>query len=396
MNWSTTTSKIKNALQHMAASKLLLVAVAILAIGSMFFWSTNDAVYIDPFTIPPAIAKTGLTSEGLAAQVGDMLSKLETATRTNLTKDHLVIPEDVPFVPDIQIPDTGISIRAIGGIFQSFLATHVTAVVVLAAAGGDSPNVETTIFVRRRGKPASITLKQRVANIDAISAAELGSLVKGTAKDILLQINPLLFAACLATNSQIDSAIELARSQVAIHAADKHIAAAAYEIWGDALQEYLRYDDALTIYKKAEALDSRDSAIHNNLGAVYVSMATNESPAGTASSDQKGTLFGNAIAEFKLAIEADSKNAAAYRNWGVALFNQHDFQDAIKMDERAIELAPDEPASYDDLANALELTKPDGWRQLATDARDKAQALRAIKPKMDVIGDVCKLDTSQE
>jgi hypothetical protein len=76
------------------------------------------------------------------------------------------------------------------------------------------------------------------------------------------------------------------------------------------------------------------------------------------------------------------------------LFNQHDFQNAIKMDKRAIELAPDEPASYDDLANGLEISKPDGWQELETQARDKAKALRAIEPQMDVIN-VCKVDTPQ-
>jgi hypothetical protein len=250
MSYSTTTSNVRYVLKHMAASKLLWIAVAIVATGLVLFYSTHNAVFIDPFTIPPAIAKTGLSSEGLAAQVGDMVSKLEMATRTTLTKDHLVIPEDTPFVPDIEIPATGISIRAIEGMFRSIFATHVTAIVVLAAADGGSPNVEITIFVKRRGKSTSNTLTQRVGNIDALSAAEIDSLVKGTAKDILLRLNPLLFAACLVTNGELESAIELARSQVAIQAANKHIAAAAYDVWGDALQKHLFYDDALTIYKK--------------------------------------------------------------------------------------------------------------------------------------------------
>jgi tetratricopeptide (TPR) repeat protein len=223
-------------------------------------------------------------------------------------------------------------------------------------------------------------------NIDAWSAKEVDSLIKETAKETLLQLNPLLFAACLYTNGETESAIQVARRQVAIQTSDKRMMAAAYEVWGDALQKQLDFEEALVIYKAAEALDSRNSDTHKNLGTVYASMATNESPNMSSSASKRNALFGDAIAEYELAVNADPKNADAYRNWSIVYRNQHDFPTAIKKITQAIELAPGDPGLYDDLAATLKVSKLTGWEERAKDAIEKAYALRLVQPERPDVG----------
>jgi tetratricopeptide (TPR) repeat protein len=133
-------------------------------------------------------------------------------------------------------------------------------------------------------------------------------------------------------NAAFDTAVKLHRKDVELNPNS----AAAYAQLGVVLRDQGRLDEAIDAFRKAAAISPQQSRL--NLGAAL---------------HARGKLD-EAIDVFRKGIEADPKNAGAYRrSLGAALHAQKKWDEAISVYRRAIELDPKDSGAYWHLGDAL-------------------------------------------
>jgi len=117
-----------------------------------------------------------------------------------------------------------------------------------------------------------------------------------------------------------------------------------------------KYDEAITYYKKALAIDPDYADAHANLGLVYIMKE----------------MFDEAIAELKQVIALDPNHAGAHYNLGLAYDTQGNTKKAIMEYEKAVEINPDFADAHKNLGIAYSET---GLDAKAADSFYKAGVL---------------------
>jgi len=98
-------------------------------------------------------------------------------------------------------------------------------------------------------------------------------------------------------------------------------------------------EKAIEIYEKALALDNKYPALHNNLGAAYLSLSLRK---------RDSKIFQKSLESFKKAIELDPQYPLPYNGLGMAYRQAGNLEGAISCWEKALALNPDfGPVLYD-------------------------------------------------
>lgn len=123
------------------------------------------------------------------------------------------------------------------------------------------------------------------------------------------------------------------------------------------------YDLAVKEFKQAIALNNTYVEAFYNLGSVQFKMFR----------------YPEAQQAFEKVIKMDPNNAKAINNLALVVFlNEKDADRALELYQKAINLEPGNPVFHENLADFYERTgKPDK----AKEERDKAEALKATKPR---------------
>jgi tetratricopeptide (TPR) repeat protein len=130
--------------------QLLAIAVGlfvVVGLGAMVWQAHNDhSLVIEAFSVPPDLARDGLTGEVVAARFLDKLKAMQTATQSDRPSD--TFQNDWGSQIKVQIPETGLTFGEFEKLLRDKLghASHVTGEVIRTAAGvavtarlGDAP-----------------------------------------------------------------------------------------------------------------------------------------------------------------------------------------------------------------------------------------------------------------
>lgn len=124
--------------------------------------------------------------------------------------------------------------------------------------------------------------------------------------------------------------------------AGKSAQIAAYNELGNKYKQKGLYDDAISYYKKALEIDTKDAGSHYNLGSAYV---------------KKG-LYNEAVLETESALKLDPKLADAHRNLGLIYYLYlKDSKKAVYHFKKLLQLAPNQPDA-ENIKKIIKETEP--------------------------------------
>ncbi len=111
---------------------------------------------------------------------------------------------------------------------------------------------------------------------------------------------------------------------------DREHKVVALNLWGNALYDQKKYNEAVAKYQKAIKLDPKYVFPYVGWGnALYLQ-----------------TKYDEAIAEYQTAIELDRKNVEASNSWGVVLGEQQKYKEAEEKLAKARELSQQKLVDY--------------------------------------------------
>jgi tetratricopeptide (TPR) repeat protein len=294
---------------------------------------TRDVLIIDPFTVPKRFEEAGITSEVMANRIGDTFRQIEQATRTMMRKDNLSFTEAEGSLPDIEIPGTKLGLKTVVDISRSICGIypkHISGDIVLPATvpvtGENSSEKNTatvTIYVaqgRNRGPAISVVMPQD----------DVGFIVRRTAETILGQVNPFLLATYRYDHQEYGQTGELVQQIIQNPSSDRLYKAAAYILWGYALDSEGKHEEAIAKFQTLIKLDPKGSRAYTGWGDALDSEGKHE----------------EAIAKFQKSIELDPHDGLAYNNWGVVLYSEGKHEEAIAKYQKSIEVDPEHALAY--------------------------------------------------
>jgi hypothetical protein len=113
--------------------------------------------------------------------------------------------------------------------------------------------------------------------------------------------------------------------------------AMAHWALGDVLRKKEKLDDAIAQYEMALEIDSRSMEAHNNLGIALA---------------EKGSVD-KAIAQYQMALQINPNYAEAYNNFGIALVKKGSLDEAIAQYQKALQINPNYAEAHNNLGIAL-------------------------------------------
>ena len=182
--------------------KLLLALAALgaaAALGAMAWTASKaDGLVVEAFSVPPDLARQGMTGTAVAAAVLDELGRLNRASNA---AQSLSISDGWSAQSHVQIPQTGVSLDEVDRLLRRWLGheTHVTGEVSLTAAG--------------------MAISARASGGSTVSAAGpadgLPAIAAGLAEQLLAQARPIEYARVLNMRQQPEAAIRIYRALAA-------------------------------------------------------------------------------------------------------------------------------------------------------------------------------------
>lgn len=169
-----------------------LLAVGVLAIMA---WqaSKTDQLILQPFSVPPDLAQRGMTGEVVATRLRDALASMQ-ANRIS-TRAPSSYADDWTETPEIEIPQTGVSVSELQLAFRNWLGreTRISGEVVRTATGYQ-------VTARAGGEPGEAF---------AGTEAELDATIGRAAEAVYRMTQPDRYAGWLAEEGKKDEAAKL-------------------------------------------------------------------------------------------------------------------------------------------------------------------------------------------
>jgi len=316
---------------------ILLLAVVVSNIAADWW---NQPILIDPLIVPKTMEDDGYTGSVAANRVADEMIRIEQdaqrAAQTSARKDKFIPAGSEP-LPDIEIPETKLSLVSAIGFLEDFLHVappHVRAELIFesesgwhgAAPSGPINNTERVVIsVRMIGR------KSRWAEITVHNPDEA---VMRAAREVLEITTPYILSMyALKVDHDRETALQIIKEAIASDPKNAN----AYIGWGYLLDDEHEYAGAVAKYQEALALEAKN--VNAYIGWGYVLDDEHD--------------YAKAVEKFQAALELDPENADAYDGWGEALSWKHDYDGAIAQYQQALELDPKNATYHNDWGNAL-------------------------------------------
>jgi tetratricopeptide (TPR) repeat protein len=371
---------------------LTRVAFAVVIVPTLFYLydeTTHHVLIIDSINLPQDTSKNGFTSAVMVNQVGDALRRMEAATRTQMNKDSVRLPQEAVSPPSIEVPGAKFGINDLVAILRSVLRIYpqrITGDVVLPQAQpAPIPNLEiyacdnassfaggpvaiATIYATsaRRARTSSVRF--------VVPRDDLDGLVQCTAEVVLLQVNPYILALYKEQQGKYDASLRIIEGMLEEPSLKDGVRIAAYILRGIVLSDQKNYPQAEDSFQKAIEIDRERRRWYNHPAPPHAADAYNNW--GNMLEDRKD--YNKAIEKYQMAIELDPKDAKAYENWGIAIDDQNldgdanKYQAAIEKLQIAIKLDPNSAFAYLNLANVID-------KQNYYKHKDEVEQYRAAK-----------------
>jgi tetratricopeptide (TPR) repeat protein len=351
------------------AKRLTFARVAFIVLGlPLVFYIyreiTRDVLIVDPIAVPKQLEEAGLTPQVMANRLGDKLQEIEKSTNTSVKKDVLGAGEQELAVPEIEIPGTKLGLRSVVEVGRSIFGRHPKHI------GGDIVLSENVSGVTTENDPVVVTayfVQEQIGRqslSDKINSGDVPDLVQRLAELALRQVNPYVLAANKYDQQQFDKAISIAEEMTLDSSLDRDHRVEAFNLWGNALDEEGKYEEAIPKFASAVELDPKYAYAYNGWGnSLYEEGRHNEAIAKYAKAVKLDPKFsyayndwGNALSDegkneeaiekYAKAIEIDPKYAKAYYNWGFVLDDEGKYEEAIAKYAKTVQLDPTHAAAY--------------------------------------------------
>ena len=242
-----------------AGTQLLIVvlslAFTIAALSVVYAAMTSQAVVVDAFRAPPALAARGLSGDVVAGGILDALLRLQGTTRSAFK--GLYTRSAWADEVKIEVPETGVSFGEIDQMLRERLGhdLHMGGDLVLTAQGS------LALTVRGDGVPAR-TFQGPTDGLETLSVQ--------AAEYLYGRSQPLQFATYLVTNGRSLDAIDFIPGAL-VRAGDDASRAWLARMWGNGLSILGRMSDAIDKYRLAVSFKPDDWASRSNIiSAVLV------------------------------------------------------------------------------------------------------------------------------
>jgi tetratricopeptide (TPR) repeat protein len=303
----------------------------------------RDTVEILPIDVPQALVESDLDSLAIAQRLLDHVRAVERKAKLAITQIALA---DQQSQPDIIVPGSGLSVRAIASQVRSILGYEDVRISGELVKTGD------VLFIRlrTRGKGELGTTK-RVA-IPAFDDA-----LEEAAQQVVREVEPFTWASYLYSTDPAAALVEVKRIVAELPPKNKNVAP-AYSLWGVILTDQGEYDEAIDKFNKVLALDPDNAGVHNNLAATlffkgdvdlalkHVRRALKLAPKMAEIQTSAGMILARkgmlekAISSYERAIQIEPKFGPAYNNLGILLADSNRNEEAITIFKAGIDQAP--------------------------------------------------------
>jgi tetratricopeptide (TPR) repeat protein len=364
------------------------VTLMTLAVSGYFIWQDlkNDVITIEPIEVPKTLADTGYTPEVASYRLRDALNVYAQGTSpkndginasfdlNSLAHDDDSLSSNLDLsisagheLPDIVVPQIGLSIRAIASSIRGVV--HRKGYVV----SGELTAQEKKYALRLRANGQEIFS----SGYEADSADDL---MTYAAPSVMEKIRPASHAIAryhdrneegflkareiIARYDMSDINVRWAYLLMGKHARESNNYQQAEEMFSKAITSKLdseqphmqlgllrlrqgRLDDAIAQFQNVIDINSKSAIAYNNIGVALVTKANR------SKEKLRAALLHDAILIYKQAIEKDPGYVLSYNNLGLAYFHSEDFDNAIDSYRSAVEIAPKYLLARWNLAYAL-------------------------------------------
>jgi tetratricopeptide (TPR) repeat protein len=302
------------------ATNLLLLSVVGFVCYVGYNELTKDVIVVEPFEVPKILHDQGYTGKVLASMLIDQFDSIRATAKTSMKKKEFAQEAGADKV-SLQIPGAGVSLQSIVQYARELIKPHTH---IVGEAYQSGSNLILTLHVGGYVLPP-----------DSSSSQSIPQLVNRAAQNAMKIIQPYVLAVhyyYVGDTTRMFETINRILSQPS-HAEAKW----AFNLWGGALHDLGKEEEAIEKYKKAIELDPNDASPYNGWGNALGDLGKEE----------------GAIEKYKKAIELDPKYAISYYNWGIALSDLGKEEEAIEKYKKTIELDPNDTSPYNGWGNAL-------------------------------------------
>jgi tetratricopeptide (TPR) repeat protein len=374
--WKGIWTSIEKRLSILTLFKGLGLIATFAVIIRVLVLSFSPTIQLDPFVVPADLEKAGFSSQAFTNELVDQIAALKDEANTFAEKDTVLLDSQSE-LPDIQIPASTLSLRSIVQFVQEFVrfqpsrvGGEVTLNPWVRSPDGVSQTLKITIRVQR-GDDRVVSQLYLMPN-DPVNA------VAQSAAEIIKMVDPYLAAVRLYEAGQSEAALNVANGcrghrakwawilrgnvydddkneQMAMFAYNQALfgtkpdcrkywlwlsrdsasaCSVAYYDRGLILAEEGRYNEAITDYREATHLDGRNTDAYEEWSWALFD-----------DGDYEG-----AIRTYR---KAHNTSTAIYKNWGAQLLDEHDYDAAAAMYRAASELHGEDADALNGLGNAL-------------------------------------------
>jgi tetratricopeptide (TPR) repeat protein len=362
---------LKDSLKSLTLTRVTFAVFLLPTVLYLYDETTHHVLILDSINLPPDISKNGFTSAVMANQVGDAMRRIEAATRTQMKKDKVRLPQEAVTPPSIEVPGAKIGINDLVAVLRSVFRIYpqrINGDVVLAQAPPAAvPGLDTyhcdngtpeaggpvaiaTVYATSAKRPGTSSVRFVVPRDDP------DGLVQCTAEAVLLQVNPYVLALYKEQQRSYDASLRITERMLEDPSLSTSVKIAAYILRGIVFSDEKNDAQAEESFQRAIEIDRERWRWYNHPAPPHAADAYNNW--GNMLEDREE--YDKAIEKYKMAIQLDPKDATAFENWGIALDEQNPDGDAAKYHaaleklETSIRLDPTSPLSYMNLAVVLD------------------------------------------
>ncbi len=364
------------------------VTLATFTVCGYFIWQDlkNDVVTVEPIEVPKTLADSGYTPEVASYRLRDALnvyaegpSLKNNGINANFDLNSLAHDDDSlnsnldlsisagHELPDIVVPQIGLSLRAIASSIRGVLHRM-----------GDVVSGELTTQDKKYALRLRVNGQQIFSS--GYEADSPDDLMTYAAPSVMEIIRPASHAIAryhdrneegllrareiIARDKMSDINTQWAYLLMGKHALGGNKYEQAEEMFSNAItsnpnreQPHMqlgllrlrqgKHDDAIKQFQNVIAINSKSAIAYNNIGVALVTKANQ------SKKKLDATLLQEAIHIYKRAIEEDPGYVLSYNNLGLAYFHSEDFDNAIACYRSAVEIAPKYLLARWNLAYAL-------------------------------------------